>query len=185
MNKVRDLFTKKEWLGIGAILFGLFFFMLLNFSVSERKARDAQRKQDVRDIANALESYKDKNGGYPLPLNGKIVGCDSGKKDERGIVILRACDWGLDAFNGARLLVDPGNSSGISYYYLSDGRFFQLYAALEGSEEAEYDKKIIARNLPCGKLICNFGLGSSHTPLDKSIQEYENILDAQTAKNKK
>lgn len=177
---IKNLFAKREWLGLAAIGLGLAFFMAINFNVSERKARDAQRKQDVRDMLNSLESYKERVGSYPVSLNGKIVGCDSGKLDEKGAMILRSCSWGMEKFNGQRLLVDPGNSFGIIYYYISDGRFFQLYAALEGREEAEYDLKIVARNLSCGKLVCNFGLGSSWTPLDKSLEEYENELDAKS-----
>ena len=167
---------------MGIISLILAIFMFFNFGISQRKARDAQRKQDVRDITRVLEVYKEKAGSYPLSLNGKIVGCDSGRRDERGEIILRTCDWGVDAFDGRRLLVDPSNSFGIGYYYLSDGKFFQLYASLESRREAEYDVKIVARKLPCGKAVCNFGLGSSRTPLDKSISEYENELDAKSVK---
>lgn len=193
-NYVKRLFTKKEYIGLGAILLVIFAFMFFNFSISERKARDAQRKQDVRDIANALDSYKNDIGSYPLSENGTIQGCDTGKKDSLGYPVLRACNWGTEGLvdvSGAtgrkymeRIPVDPKNSGGIKYYYLSDGRFFQIFAALESSGEAEYDKSIVARGLMCGNKVCNFGLASSHTPLDKTIQEYENELDAKAVQNK-
>lgn len=188
------IFTKKEFMGVGLILLTILGFMVFNFRVSERKARDVQRKQDVRDIVTALDSYRNDIGGYPASENGKIVACDSGKKDNLGKVVLRSCDWGMDSFvdvaglKGARYMeripVDPKNSEGVRYYYVSDGRFFQLYAALESSAEAEYDPAIVARNLVCGNKTCNFGLGSGRTPLDKSIEEYENEIDAKTAPNK-
>lgn len=190
-KELKGIFTRKEITGLSIIMVVLLFFMLFNFSISERKARDSQRKQDVRDIANALEAYRDDFGSFPASDNGKIVGCDTGKKDNLGMPILRACNWGEDFFGNSvdtkarkyleRIPVDPRNSQGMSYYYLSDGRFFQLFAALEGEDEAEYDRVIIARNLVCGNKICNFGLASSHTPLDKSIEEYENEIDAKTA----
>ena len=48
---------------------------------------------------------------------------------------------------------------------------------LEGKgNEIGFDEAIIGRNLPCGEEICNFGRAFSVTPLDKSIQEYENEL---------
>lgn len=194
-KELKGIFTRKEITGLSVIMVVLLFFMLFNFSISERKARDSQRKQDVRDIANALEAYRDDFGSFPASDNGKIVGCDTGKKDNLGMPILRACNWGEDFFGNSvdtkvrkyleRIPVDPRNSQGMSYYYLSDGRFFQLFASLEGEDEAEYDRVIIARNLVCGNKICNFGLASSHTPLDKSIEEYENEIDAKTAPAKK
>lgn len=175
------VFTKKETIGLGIILIPLFAFMLFNFSISERKARDASRKQDVRDIANAVEHYRDDFSAYPLSQDGQIVGCDSGKKDEKGVTILRSCEWGQESLDGVKLPIDPRHGQGHRYYYLSDGFAFQVYAALEGSDEAEYDVKIVARNLPCGDNICNFGLASSHTPLDKSLEEYENEVNAKKA----
>ncbi len=193
-NYFKRLFTKKEYIGLGAILLVIFAFMFFNFSISERKARDGQRKQDIRDIANALDSYKNDMGGYPESANGKIVGCDTGKKNNLGYPILRECDWGTEGLvdvSGTkgtkympRIPVDPKNSNGMKYYYLSDGRFFQIFAALESSSESEYDKSIVARNLMCGNRVCNFGLASSHTPLDKSLEEYENELDAKSVQTK-
>lgn len=191
MEYLKKIFTKQESIGLSIILVALLSVMLFNFSISERKARDAQRKQDVRDITNALESYKNDTGNYPASDNGKIVGCDSGKKDNLGFPILRACKWGEESLGNPykpdeakylpRIPVDPKNSQGISYYYLTDGKFYQVYASLEGHDEAEYDPKIVARNLNCGNQICNFGLASNHTPLDKSLEEYENEINATKA----
>lgn len=180
-KQIQKLFTKKEALGLTVILVIILGFMLFNFGIAERKARDAERKDDVRSISNALKTYHDDFGSYPLSQDGKIVGCDSGKKDAKGKIILRGCEWGQDSLDGVKLAIDPRHGQGHHYYYLSDGRYYQVYAALEGKDEAEYDPKIIARNLPCGDFICNFGLSSGLTPLDKSLQEYENEIDAKTA----
>ena len=191
----KRIFTKKEFFGIALILTVILGFMVFNFNVSERKARDVQRKQDVRDISDALESFRGDIGSYPASENGKIIACDSGKKDSLGKVIPRTCRWGEDSLTDVtgfkstrymeRISVDPKNSEGVDYYYISDGRFFQLFAALESSAEAEYDPAIAARGLICGNKTCNFGLASGRTPLDKSLAEYENEIDAKTAPNKK
>jgi hypothetical protein len=48
---------------------------------------------------------------------------------------------------------------------------------LEGEEEAEYRQDLVEYGLMCGERVCNFGKSSGSTPLDKSIQEYENELE--------
>ncbi len=181
-----SLFTRKEAFGVGIIFFLIILSIVVNLTVSERKGRDAQRKMDVRTVADALERYRTDFGSYPDSENGKIVACDSGKINDQGLPVLRACAWGVDSLADVsdpkypkyleRIPVDPKSSKGYSYYYLSTGKFYQLFAALEGSMEAEYDPRIIARNLLCGTKVCNFGLASSHTPIDKSLEEYENEL---------
>ena len=84
---------------------------------------------------------------------------------------------GHDAFSYLeRIPSDPKHDEGARYYYVSNGRRFQIYASLEGRDEDEFSEAILARNLPCGKEICNFGLAYGKTPLDKSLEEYENEL---------
>ena len=71
---------------------------------------------------------------------------------------------------------EPKAEDGLNYFYISNGKYFQIYAHLEGKDEAENDPKIARRNIPCGSAICNFGRSSGDTPLDKSLEEYENEL---------
>jgi general secretion pathway protein G len=66
---------------------------------------------------------------------------------------------------------DPHSKSGTTYVYLSDGNRYQIFAALEGADEAEYDAKIAARGIMCGNKICNMGL-SNNVPLYMTIEEY-------------
>jgi hypothetical protein len=40
----------------------------------------------------------------------------------------------------------------------------------------EYDPKIVARGVSCGKVICNFGKASRGTPLDRSLEQFEKEL---------
>ena len=60
-----------------------------------------------------------------------------------------------------RLPRDQLQVSGRYYLYFSDTRNFQLFAALEKKNDAEYEENIYKRGLKCGSAICNFGVGSS------------------------
>lgn len=182
-------FTKEETLVVSAVLALIITVSIPNFAVSIRRARDAQRKNDVGVLANALAKFRDDFGSFPLSSpNGEVMACNPrisqvGKKVE---VIFDACSWGKDALKDPFdpsypaytpvLPIDPKDEGGIKYFYISNGKRFQLLAHLEGSDEAEYDPKILARNVSCGSKICSFGRASGSTPLDKSIEEYENEL---------
>ena len=182
-------FTRQELFAVILILGVIVVASLTNFKVSLRRSRDVQRKNDVRSVTDALVKYSEDFGPFPLSEDGKIVACrgPETKVDEKGrITGLVACEWGEDALADVsdpsyppykeKLPQDPLFKKGFRYLYLSSGRHFQLYASLEGTDEPEYDAKIIARKLSCGDFICNFGLSYGVTPLDKSIEEYENEL---------
>ena len=83
------------------------------------------------------------------------------------------------------LQIEPQNKEGISYVYLSNRKRFQILASLEGDGEDEYDPRIEVRAINCGVRICNFGRSSGTTPLDRSIEKYENELEEQELKNQK
>jgi type II secretory pathway pseudopilin PulG len=182
-------FTRKELFAVILIFSAIILASLSNFKVSLRRARDVQRKNDIRMVADALALYTADFGAFPLSEDGKIVACQGPetKIDEKGrITGLTSCGWGKDPLADIsdpsyspykdRLPQDPLFEKGYRYLYLSNGNRFQLYSSLEGADEAEYDSKIVARNLSCGSYICNFGLGYGATPLDKSLEEYENEL---------
>ena len=182
-------FTRKELLAVVLIFGAIALASLSNFKVSLRRARDVQRKSDVRSVTDALVKYSEDFGPFPLSEDGKTVACRGSetKIDEKGrITGLVACEWGRDSLADISdpayppylltLPQDPLFEKGYQYLYLSNGKRFQLYASLEGTDEPEYDPKIIARKLSCGEFICNFGLSYGATPLDKSIEEYENEL---------
>lgn len=182
-------FTRKELLGVVLIFAVIILASLSNFKVSLRRARDVQRKADIRAVSDALVKYSEDFGTFPLAEDGRIVACrgPETKIDEKGRITGQvACEWGKDSLADIsapayppyqdRLPQDPLFEKSFRYLYLSSGRYFQLYASLEGTDEPEYDPKIVARNLSCGEGICNFGLSYGSTPLDKSLEEYENEL---------
>jgi hypothetical protein len=190
-------FTKRELLGIALIFGFIFLISFSNFKISLRKARDFQRKNDLRTIYNGLSAYQKDWNVFPLSSSdGKIVACKGSDtyKDEEGQVFnLYPCQWGKDALKDifddnypayiSLLPWGPRQDKKVGYLYLSNSKRFQIYTVLEGEDEAEVDPDIIKRNLNCGERICNAGLGYGATPLDKSLEEYENeLLELQKVK---
>ena len=182
---------KREILFLALAFIFVASYTLFNLQTSYRKARDAQRKSDIRMIYDGLMKYQNDFSRLPSAIDGMIAACDPQEVKENTYTF-GPCVWGEDSLADAldpgyppyvkNLPKDPKSKEGRTYVYLSDGKHFQVYAALEGEREDEYDSKIVSRNLDCGGVICNFGRSDGKTPLDKSIEEYNNEVDA---KNKK
>lgn len=192
-------FSKQEIKTIGVILFIIAFISFFNFRVSIRRARDNQRKNDLGTLQSALGEYKQNVGIFPLSSeDGKIIACkgedtyfDEELKTWKNI---KPCDWGKDSLKDlsdsndlifmSPIPIDPKNLDGLSFRYISNGKRYQLFAHLEGKDEAEYNVIIEKRGIACGSEICNYGRAYSTTPLDKSIEEYENeISEKEKLKN--
>lgn len=171
MKKIRGTsgFTLMELLVVMAILGVLIVAGLGSFTSSQKKSRDVKRKNDVRQISLALETYYNDFGSYPLssPLH-KVSGC--------GTDGTASCEWGSPwkktPASGAPTVymitmpTDP--QTGRSYYYDSDGTFFRLYASLEneldtgiGVKQAGYG------SLTCGgSNICTYAISSSNVAVE-------------------
>jgi type II secretory pathway pseudopilin PulG len=182
-------FSKSELKAILAIFLFLIAISVPNFVVSLRRARDAQRKADIGSIQDALYRYQADFGTFPLSIDGKIAACEPVSFKEVNKIktpVFSACDFGKssladlsDSSYPAYLKLipnDPQAKKGRTYYYFSTGSRFQIYGSLEGHDEAEYDVSIVKRGISCGEVICNFGKSSGRTPLNMSIENYENSL---------
>jgi type II secretory pathway pseudopilin PulG len=193
-------FTKNEVKMVSLILLFICIFTLLNLQVSLRRARDSQRRSDIGAIADALDKYQKEFGFFPPSTpDGKILACkgenfgpipsDVKDSEKRNYFfkLLRGCDWGKDSLTDVNddsyqqyLKVIPGDSKqgqGYSYLYVSNTNRYQLYAYLEGgNSEIGYRTGIVQRNLKCGDNVCNFGKAYGKTPLEKSLEEYENEI---------
>jgi prepilin-type N-terminal cleavage/methylation domain-containing protein len=80
MQKDKNGFTLLELLVVISIIGILSALLLANFNAARERARDSQRKSDMRNIQTALQSYYSDYGGYPTSGVtggdlGKIVGC--------------------------------------------------------------------------------------------------------------
>lgn len=133
-----------------------------SFQSSQQKARDAQRKSDLRSIATALDTYVNDKGRYPLSDDGRIAGCANES----------VCQWGepfVDEHGTMYMVELPADRlSGWSYYYHSeDGRSFQLYARLENTLDFDIPKDedgiaMVFAGTDCGVAACNYGIASSN-----------------------
>lgn len=194
-------FSKNEFLGIALIFLVVFIVTYQNMIIALARARDTQRRDDLGSISNALNQFQEEFGFFPPSENGKIKACRGENYDEvvarlenlpefdREVFFegLRACEWGYDPLPDSqgerekpymeRLPQDPQANLGLSYLYLSNTNRFQIYSYLEEGEGAEgFNEGIVARTLSCGNEICSFGRSYGETPLDKSIEEYEEEL---------
>lgn len=197
-------FTKNEFRVVAVILIVIFVASFVNLRIALRRARDVSRRGDLRAVQNALLTYKEANGFFPPSSDdGRIVACPGdeyesfrAKNDPKVtsmndyIAKFRPCDWGKDKFADivnepfetfmGTLPIDPRFGEGYSFRYISTGTHFQLFVYLEGEEDDEqFQKEVQDRNLMCGLHVCNFGYASERTPLDKSLEEYENELREQ------
>lgn len=193
-------FSRSEIKAVSLTLAVIMLISFFNFRTALRRARDSQRRSDANFLAGALEQYKETAGLFPLSSDdGRIKACEPDdfeqlveRLDSAEINTftyldnLEPCEWGSDTFldlmNPDEVLIqtlplDPRTGEGFRYIYISNGKFFQLYAYLEGEDSEEgYRESIVARGLACGVNVCNFGRALGETPLDKSIEEYENEL---------
>ncbi len=160
-------FTLIEILIVMVIIAILASLSAANFQSSQRKARDVRRKNDLHQVSNALETYRNDTGEYPgNTADFRIAGCYG-----TGAV----CDWG-DSFEddkGTTYMVelprDPRFTLGQLYVYLSDGTQYQLYARLENTEDMASLKDEstgvlqVYGTLDCGAGGCNYGISSTNT----------------------
>lgn len=159
--------TKNEILVVGGILLVIGVAASFNFRSALVKARDVQRKNDLKHIGAALNYYFDDYGAYPESFDGQIAACGDPLSPS-------PCQWGVDGISDYinPLPIDPLSSRGYQYIYLTNTRNFQLYAALEREVDSEYNLSVVTRQLVCGEKICNFGVGSrDNVKLDQELPE--------------
>lgn len=204
-------FSKTEIKVTAVVLLVIFFVTLKNLKISERKSRDVQRRDDLAGMYSSLHKFHGDFGFFPPGIDGKIKACKGPKFDESVSKIkindlnkkdvylenLTVCEWGRDSLRDLyddnylpyRSVIpqDMLKSRGFSYYYVSNTRYFQIYASLEGGyQEIGYSSKILDRKLPCGTKYCNFGRSAfGKTPLDMTIEEYEKELKEHPELDKK
>lgn len=125
-------FTLIELLIVVAIIGILSTLLMTNFIGIRQRARDAQRKSDVRQMQSALELYRSDTGSYPLPsalsaLNS--VACPTSSSfTYSGTTYMQTipCDpLGTTYYH-------TGN-----YYYASNGTTYTIYACLENSSDSQ------------------------------------------------
>jgi type II secretion system protein G len=145
MKKIQNLskgFTLIELLIVIAIIGVLATLLMVNFIGVRQRARDAQRKSDLRQIQSALEIYRSDNGSYPSGTSSVagLFACPANTPPCTGST---AC-FGNPACSTIymqNLPTDPSGSSsynGGNYYYSSSaGTTYTLGACLENSGDSQ------------------------------------------------
>lgn len=131
--KKQKAFTLLELLVVMAIMALLVGLGLRTFGSVQQKSRDGRRKQDLQNIAKALELYYNDLRHYPYGSGGKIMGCGENAAEQ--------CDWGSVWQNTTDqtlyMTTMPADPGGSKYFYLSDaqGETYRLFAYLENTED--------------------------------------------------
>jgi general secretion pathway protein G len=164
-------FTLIELLIVMVLLGFLITAGVSSYTSSMKKSRDTKRKNDLRQIATALETYNNDTGTYPLSsADGKIIGCAT--------VPPAACEWGTpmrDSKDTIYMVQLPAESSSSQRYYYSspDGTYFQIYARLENTEDADIPKTAgrprAFSDMNCsmsGTAYCDYGVASTNRAVE-------------------
>jgi len=158
-------FTLVELLIVMAILGALVALVAGNFITSQMKARDAQRKSDLKQVSQALELFYSDYERYPASDNGLIVACPYNRATPANSV---SCSWGSDSFTDGnsiyfkKLPNDPARDA--DYYYRTNatGTGYQLFTRLENSQDPSNKTEISDLGYSCGTGNCNMGITSSN-----------------------
>ena len=129
-------FTLLELLIVIVIIGILALLIIPNISSAPKKARDTQRKTDLRASQKALEEYYVSNQGYPVAVSPIDIA-----------IALTPLSTGSSA-SLKNIPVDPKNVSPYNYLYTStDGQTYTLTACLENGADSS-TSTVIAVN-PC------------------------------------
>lgn len=129
-------FTLIELLVVIAIIGVLTSLLVVNYQSARERARDAQRKSDLRSLQNSLRLYYNDFQGYPDSSSDDIVGCGADKTNPA------VCSWGSQWKLGetvymSRLPSDPLNSGNYVYSYsqTESGENFSVISLLENASD--------------------------------------------------
>ena len=124
-------FTLIELLVVVSLIGILATLIMANLNATRGRARDSQRKSDIRNIQTALRIYYNDEGQYPTSSSGRIVACGSGST---------ACDWGDTFSNTAQtymsvMPIDPLPDRKYLYTYDAVNDEYTLETCLENDSD--------------------------------------------------
>lgn len=123
-------FTLVELLIVIGIIGILATLLMSNFIGVRQRARDAQRKSDIRQIQSALEIYRSDQDTYPSATNSSVGACASsltGGSPANTYMRKIPCDP-----SGSSYQFNNGN-----YYYSVGSNSYVLQSCLENSSDSQ------------------------------------------------
>jgi len=166
--RYRDGFTLMELLIVMVILAVLVAIATGTYASSSRRGRDNRRKNDLRNLTTALETYYSDKGRYPTSNSaGEMVGCCASP----GCGDVQVCEWGgqFKDTNGTLYMVltpeDPLSSQ--TYFYEAGTDSYRIYAKLENTlDEGDNVNQSGYTGTDCSldsAVACTYGISSSNT----------------------
>jgi len=163
MNKAMHKgFTLIELLVVIAIIGILASLTLANFSGAQARARDAQRKNDLKVVRDALEQFRIDRGGYPIAGTSYVAGNTAAfsvpatNTQFTNIMSTTNTTYGLlNLAYMTRAVTDPRSVTGTAMQYkyaLTDvtASGYFLEACLENQQDANgFTAQAIPRQAPC------------------------------------
>lgn len=126
-------FTLVELLIVIAIIGILASLISVNFVGIRQRARDSQRKSDVRQIQSALELYRTDNGAYPSGFqNYSITNTASCSPASPVSFILGSVTYMTKVPCDPLAVYNGGN-----YFYSSNGTTYTVTACLENANDGD------------------------------------------------
>jgi len=161
-------FTLVELLVVMAIIGILATLIVGGFRSSQRRSRDAARKSDLKQIANALEMFYSDYQTYPTASGGSIIACPYSPPSSSS-----SCTFGISSFSDTKtdyMRVVPTDPYGGKYYYvyLSNKKGFQIFAHLENDQDqncinTDCSSTGLPAGVDCGTgLVCNYAVTSAN-----------------------
>jgi len=109
-------FTLIELLIVIAIISALSAISVMTYTGAQKRARDAQRRSDLKQYQTAIEAYAVKTGSFPFNLSDAIM-------TSQNMSVLNLPSYPLDPKSGV---------STYGYRYCGSVSKYRLYAQLEG-----------------------------------------------------
>jgi len=162
--KIHKGFTLIELILVMALVGILSVVGIASYTQATVKSRDTKRKNDLNQIAKALELFNNDVGRYPKSDAEGSMLCPTidGSEDTLCIGSIYSFSNGVKSTYMTNLPEDP--TSGQQYRYFPSANFdsYSLYAALENEEDRDHvvdgDGETTTWDVSCGTSDCNYKL---------------------------
>jgi len=144
-------FTLIELLIAIAILGILTASLLASYTITQKRAKDAERKHDLKQIQEALELFFHDNEAYPTPDSDQGLGFGGTFTSTEGVIYMQKI---------------PSDSKGDRDYYYTQSTHqdYKLYACLENiNDSAKTDYTGTENRCGSGCGVCTYGVSSPNT----------------------